>query len=322
MVMDGSMTTGVLVAASILSSRMLAPLASVTQVLNRWQQAGVAKEALDQVLASPVDDPEHEKRIHRPLLHGDYVLEGAVFTHDGETPALAVQSLKIAAGERVGVLGRNGAGKSTLLRALSGMMEPAKGSVLLDGVTLGHLDPADVRRDVALLPQEARLFHGTLRENLLLGAPGATDTELIEALKAAGCWGFIQRLKAGLDHGVLEGGLGLSGGQRQGLLLARLLLRQPRVLLLDEPTASLDDASEQHVRQTLAALPGDTTMVIATHRRSLLQLVSRVLVVEGGRVLLDGPRDEVLDRLRRQAAAPPVPASPITPASPAAGETT
>src|SRR5690554_5995887 len=164
MVMAGDMTTGVLVAASILSSRMLAPLASVTQVLNRWQQAGVAKEALDQVLASPVDDPEHEKRIHRPLLHGDYVLEGAVFTHDDETPALAVQSLKIAAGERVAVLGRNGAGKSTLLRALSGMMEPAKGSVLLDGVTLGHLDPADVRRDVALLPQEARLFHDTLRE--------------------------------------------------------------------------------------------------------------------------------------------------------------
>lgn len=302
MVMSGDMTTGVLVAASILSSRMLAPLASVTQLLNRWQQARVAKDSLDQLLASPVDDPEHEKRIHRPLLHGEFALEGAVFTHDGEAPALVVQGLKIAAGERIAVLGRNGAGKSTLLRALSGMMEPAKGSVLLDGVTLAHLDPADVRRDVGLLPQEARLFHGTLRENLLLGAPTATDEELVDALKAVGAWSFIQRLKAGLDHGVLEGGLGLSGGQRQSLLLARLLLRRPRVLLLDEPTASLDEATEQHVMRTLAALPPDTTMVMATHRRSVLQLVTRVLVVDSGRVLLDGPRDEVLERLRTAAA--------------------
>ena len=305
MVMEGEMTTGVLVAASILSSRMLAPLASVTQILNRWQQAKVAKDALDQLLSSPVDDPEHEKRIHRPLLHGNYELDGAVFTHDGETPALAVQALRITAGERIAVLGRNGAGKSTLLRALAGMIEPARGSVLLDGVTLGHLDPADVRRDVALLSQEARLFHGTLRENLMLAAPTATDAELVEALTAAGAWNFVQRLKAGLDHPVLEGGLGLSGGQRQGLLLARLLLRRPRVLLLDEPTASLDEASEQQVLRTLAAMLPDTTMVIATHRRPLLQLASRVLVLEAGRVLLDGPRGEVLERLHRQAAGPP-----------------
>lgn len=303
MVMAGDMTTGVLVAASILSSRMLAPLASVTQLLNRWQQAKVAKEALDQLLASPVDDPGHGRRIHRPLLQGNYALDGAVFTHDGETPALLVRELRIAAGERIGVLGRNGAGKSTLLRALSGMMEPAKGGVLLDGVTLGHIDPADVRRDVGLLPQDARLFHGSLRENLLLGAPTATDAELVEVLRATGAWPFVQRLKAGLDHGVLEGGFGLSGGQRQSLLLARLLLRHPRVLLLDEPSASLDEGTEQQVMRTLAGLPPDTTLVIATHRLSMLQLVTRVLVVEGGQVLLDGPRDEVLERLHRRAGA-------------------
>ncbi len=299
MVMEGDMTTGVLVAASILSSRMLAPLASVTQILNRWQQAKVGKEALDQLLASPVDDPEHEKRIHRPLLLGAYRLEGAVFSHDGQTPALKVDELHIAPGERIAVLGRNGAGKSTLLRALSGMIEPAQGSILLDDVTLAHLDPADVRRDVGLLAQEARLFHGTLRENLLLGAPTATDEELVAALQAAGAWTFVQRLKAGLDHGVLEGGLGMSGGQRQSLLLARLLLRNPRVLLLDEPTASLDEVNEQHVIRTLGALPAGTTMLIATHRRPVLQLVSRVVVVDGGRIVLDGPRDDVLDRLRK-----------------------
>lgn len=297
MVMEGDMTTGVLVAASILSSRMLAPLASLTQILSRWQQARVGKEALDNLLKMPVDNPEQGKRIHRPALDGRYALRGAVFSHDGKTVALKVDALEIAPGERVAILGRNGAGKSTLLRALAGMLEPLSGHVLLDDAPLAQIDPADVRRDLGLLGQEARLFHGTLRENLLLGAPTATDQDLVAALQAGGAWGYVRALPDGLDHGVLEGGLGLSGGQRQSLLLARLLLRNPRVLLLDEPSASLDEGAEQHVMRTLAALPPGSTLVVATHRRAMLQLVQRVVVVDNGRVLLDGPRDEVLEKL-------------------------
>ncbi|MCY1507664.1 Toxin RTX-I translocation ATP-binding protein [compost metagenome] len=303
LVMDGHMSTGVLVAASILSTRMLAPLAGVTQVLNRWQQAKVAGEALDQLMKLPVDHPPHETRVHRPAVQGDYALRDAVFSHDGQTTALHVKALHIGAGERIAVLGRNGAGKSTLLQALSGLLEPRAGSVLLDGVSMAHIDPADVRRDVGLLAQDARLFHGTLRENLQMGTPHATDAELVAALQATGAWAFVRRLPTGLDHPLLEGGRGLSGGQRQSLLLARLLLRRPGVLLLDEPTASLDEVAEREVIEQLRALPAGRTLVLATHRPAVLEAVDRILVVDGGAVVLDGPREQVMARLRQGAVA-------------------
>ncbi|WP_310936128.1 type I secretion system permease/ATPase [Variovorax sp. UMC13] len=303
MVMAGEMSTGVLVAASILSSRMLAPLAGVTQVLNRWQQGKVASQALDHLMQLPVDHAPEGTRIHRAALEGGFELRQASFSHDGQTAALVVQTLKIQPGERIAVLGRNGAGKSTLLQALSGLLDARDGLVLLDGVALAHIDPADVRRDVALLSQNARLFHGTLRENLTLGAPHATDGELTAALQAVGAWAFVQRLPSGLNHPVLEGGLGLSGGQRQSLLLARLMLRQPRVLLLDEPTAALDEGAEREVIKMLRALAPGRTLLIATHRPAVLEAADRVIVVDGGAIVMDGARDEVLARLRRGSAA-------------------
>lgn len=312
-VMSAQISTGVLVASSILVSRMLAPLASMTAVLNRWQQAKVASQALDSLMKLPVDHASDGSRVHRPALRGDYELNEATFSHDGQATALTVKTLKIAAGERIAVLGRNGAGKSTLLQALSGLMEPRAGSVLLDGVELGHIDPADVRRDVGLLSQTARLFHGTLRENMTLGAPHASDEQVLAALQAAGAWGYVRKLPLGLDHPVQEGGLGLSGGQRQALLLARLLLREPRVLLLDEPSTSLDDAAEREVLACLSRLQADRTLVVATHRTAVLEVVNRIIVVDGGNIVMDGAKDIVLARLRAGAAPPAPSAAPPAP---------
>nr|WP_134498418.1 type I secretion system permease/ATPase [Microvirga pakistanensis] len=303
MVMAGEMSTGVLVAASMLSSRMLAPLASVTQILNRWQQAQVARKALDGLMALPVDAPEEEQRIHKPSIRGDFRLKDVVFGHSPQTPVLKIGQMTITPGERIAILGRNGAGKSTLLAGLAGLLEPLAGEIRVDDVVMGLIDPNDVRRDIGLMGQGARLFHGTLRENLTLGAPLATDEAILETLGQMRLVDFVHRLPEGLDHMILEGGLGLSGGQKQGLLLARLLLRSPSVLLLDEPTASFDEVSEAAVIDVLGRLGRNVSVIVATHRPAMLRIVDRLIVVSNGTIAMDGPKNQVLEQLRAGKAA-------------------
>lgn len=304
MVMSGDLTTGSLVAASILSSRMMAPMTQLTQVLSKWQQAKVATNSLNQIMERPVDSPEGSKRVQRSSISGNFEFKQAVFKYSEEdrVPSLQVKQLTISAGERIAVLGRNGAGKSTLLQACSGLLEPQSGEVLLDSVRLDHIDPADVRRDVGLLSQNSRLFHGTIRENLLLGAPNATDQELLDAINMSGANEIIRKLPNGLDHIILEGGLGLSGGQRQSLLLSRLMIRQPKIVMLDEPTASLDETTEKwFIKQLKTWLPGKT-LIVATHRLSILDLVDRIVVVDQGRIVMDDTKDIVIAQLSGKSA--------------------
>lgn len=295
-VMKGEMTTGALVACSILSSRMLGPIAQISGVLGRLQQAKVAKTSLDELMKKPVDQPPRANLIHRPALRGHYELNNVVFQYgkDDPKPTLAIKQLEIKAGEKIAILGRNGAGKSTLLQLLAGMQEPIQGRIKLDEIDLGLIDPSDVRRDMGLLNQNSQLFFGTVRENLKLGAPLASDQEILDALNIVGALGFVQDKKEGLDHQILEGGTGFSGGQRQALLLARLLIRQPNILLLDEPTASIDDMSEQQFIEHLKGWLGQKTLIIATHRRAVLELVDRVIVVHDGKIVMDGPKNQVL----------------------------
>lgn len=301
-VMKGDMTTGALVACSMLSSRMLGPIAQITGVLGRWQQAKVAKNGLDELMKKPVDQPDHAHLIHRPALNGHYELTGMTFKYDEDDPkpSLMIPNLEIRSGEKIAILGRNGAGKSTLLQLLSGMQTPVQGKIKLDGVELSLIDPSDVRRDMGLLNQNAHLFFGSVRENLTLGAPLASDEEILNALKITGAIHFVQEKKEGLDHMILEGGIGFSGGQKQALLLARLLIRQPNILLLDEPTASIDDVSEKQLIDHLKLWLGQRTLIVATHRRAVLELVDRIIVVNDGKIVMDGPRDQILNQNQSQ----------------------
>jgi len=295
--MNGEMSVGVVVACSMLASRMMAPLGQLTGLMLRWQQARVAREGLDELMQRPVDQPERGARVHRPVLRGGYALAGVRFRYDGAAaPVLDVRQLEIAPGEKVALLGRNGAGKSTLLQLLAGLYHPQEGQVLLDGVKTSMLDPLDVRRDVALLAQGAGLFFGTLRDNLTLGMPHADDAAVLRALELSGAAAIVRALPEGLDYPIQEGGRGLSGGQRQLLLLARTLLREPNALLLDEPTAWLDDASERRFIDALSPWLVPRTLVVATHRPAVLKWVDRVVVLDGGRVVRDGPREQVLVR--------------------------
>lgn len=299
MVMEGELTTGSLIAASILGGRMIGPMAGLTQVLSRWQQAKVALNGINQLMEMPVDNPDGEKRVHKNAITGNYKIQNAVFYYGEENPlpALKIKKLEIKPGEKIAVLGRNGAGKSTLLQVLSGMLAPHSGVITLDDVSMSHIDPADVRRDIGLMSQSSCLFHGTIRENLMMGAPMATDEDLLKVLNITGASEFIKKIPTGLDYVIAEGGIGLSGGQRQSLLLARTLLRNPYILLLDEPTAALDDVTEKHLLQELSSWIVGKTMIVATHKMSIVNMVDRIIVIDHGQIVLDDSKDIAIAKL-------------------------
>lgn len=297
-VMDGDMTMGALIACSILTSRALVLFIPFGQIFTRWQNAKIAIAALEDLFDKPVDHDPDQGLLRRTVLRGNYELEGVSFAYDAESaPVLHVDRLTIRAGERVALLGRIGAGKSTLLRLLAGMAQLSSGRLLLDGTSMGLISPADVRREAAYLGQGAQLFLGTIRENLLVGTPAARDEELLAALAVSGGLPLVQSQAHGFDLMLQEGGAGLSGGQRQTLLLARTLLRNGNILLLDEPSAPLDELSERSLVQQLGRWLGGRTLIVTTNRPGLLELVDRIVVIDHGRVMLDGPKAKVLAAL-------------------------
>ena len=304
LVESGSLTMGGLIACTMLGSRVIGPTASGVALITQAQQAAQSLRAVDSILDLPAERDPGTALLAPAELGHELVLEGARFFYANvPVPQLDVPALRIAEGERVVLLGPPGSGKSTLLRLLSGLYRPAPGRALLGGVDITLLDAEVVRRLVAYLPQEVQLFRGTLRENLDL-AGTVPDDLLVAVVRELGLDALVRDHPRGLDREIAEGGGGLSGGQRQMAGIARLLLRRPRVWLLDEPTAALDQAFEARALQVLVnSLAPRDTLVIATHRPAAIPYASRIIVMQQGRIVLDGERDRVLAALRTKAAA-------------------
>lgn len=303
--LDGQVTMGAVIAAMILSGRALAPAAAVTGLFVRGAFAMATLRSLNGVMALRSDSAGGARTLNAAIEQGALTLENAGLTYVGaDRPALSGVSLTIAPGERVGVIGAVGSGKSTLVRLLAGLYAPTEGAVLADGLNLRQLAPAAVRDAIRLVPQDATLFAGTLRENIAFGAPGESDSEIVRAARMSGADALARAHPSGYDMQVAERGRNLSGGQRQMVALARALLRPPRALLLDEPTSAMDAASEAAFQARLleATERHGFSVVISTHRMRLLDMSDRLICLEKGRVALDGPKAQVLAELKRRAA--------------------
>ena len=317
-------TMGALIAAVILSGRALSPLSQIAGLATRFQQAKLALEGVNNIVQRPIERDPERKYITLDRVEGGIAFDNVSFQYQEETGA-AVSDLKlnIRPGEKVGVLGRIGSGKSTMLKLASGLYDSAKGNITLDGVDMRQLDPNFLRSEVVLLSQQPRLFLGTLRENMDLARFDgySTDQELLAALKRFGLDRIIRNHPRGLDMPLGEDGLGLSGGQKQIIALARMTLRHPKVVLLYEPTTGLDQATERMALNAVAQWSKDKTMVVVTHRPQVLQIVNRIIVMDNGKVVMDGPRDLVLQKLMQNEAqsAKPVAAAQAQAPAPQAG---
>jgi ATP-binding cassette, subfamily C, bacterial LapB len=305
MVSRGEVTMGGLIACSILSGRVLTPIAGLPALYLQWSSTKVSVKMLNSLWSLQDDHHGQEQAIALQTIKGQYMLEKVASSY-GQGQALQIEKLQINPGEKIGVLGPVGAGKTTLLRLLSGMYKPQAGMVKLDGIDMAHISKPVLAERVGYLQQEGRLFAGTLRENLVLGLIDPGDEVILEAARITGLvQSVIGAHPQGLQQPIHEGGQGLSSGQRQLVNLTRVFLRRPRIWLLDEPTASMDGALEQHIITALAAkLQPEDVLVVVTHKPDLLRLVSRIIVVANHQVVMDGPRDAVLQRLSAPRQAP------------------
>ncbi len=301
----GNMSQGALIGVVMLARQAVSPMAQVVGLAVRFQQAKASLESLTKLMAQPTDHDARQHYLARPRFDGALKTENLQFTYPQQKlPALETLNLSIKPGERVAILGRIGSGKSTLLRLLSSLYLPTHGSVFADGIDLRQIDPADIHHNIGLVTQDCKLFYGSLRDNLKMAAPHAPIERVLQVCKTTGLDAVIARHPQGLDMMLGEGGAGLSGGQRQLVALARCLLANPPVLLMDEPTSAMDAQTETAFIGQLKKNLGQRTLVIATHRLSLLDIVDRVIVLEQGKVIADGPKKQLMQALTAGAGVP------------------
>ena len=295
----GWLTMGGLIACTMLAGRAMQPMAQLVALMMQYQNARLALKSLEETMQRPTERANESAFIHRTEIRGEIEFRDVSFSYAKDTePVLKNASLRIRPGEHVVVLGRVGSGKTTLQKLILGLYAPTSGAVYIDGVDLRQLDPADVRRNIGYVGQDTLLFYGSLRDNIAIGAPYADDQTIIEAAEMGGLAEFVNRHPQGFDMLIGERGESISGGQRQGVAMARAVLLDPPILLLDEPTSSMDFSSEEQLKERLRRFTEHKTMVIVTHRLSLLNLAHRIVVLDAGRVVADGPRDQVIADLQ------------------------
>lgn len=320
-VMQGHMTQGALIASSILSGRILAPILAIPGLLVQYAHAKAALEGLEKLYHLKTDHDGVDNPLTPEILRGQFDLVDVKFAYRDTPPVLDIPRLSIQPGERIVVLGPIGAGKSSLLRVLSGLYHPTEGQVRLDGLDIAHIHRQILNERVGYLQQDHRLFQGSLRDNLLVGMSDPGDEVILAAMRRTGMDRIVASHPKGLDRLIAEGGKGLSGGQKQLVAFTRLMLCQPAVYLLDEPTATMDDEQEKRCLQLLAQeAQAGKTMVMVTHKPSLLPLATRIIVVLGNRIVLDGPRDAVLQQLQKGQLQTPAQSQPPSPESSTAAQ--
>ena len=296
---DGLMTMGALIGCNILVGRTMAPLLQMASLLTRMQNSHVALKALDMLMMLPSENQAEKTCMDFGMLRPSFTLDGVSFAYPRqERLALEHVSLRIEPGERVGIIGPMGSGKSTLSKLLIGLYQPKEGAVKFGDVDIRQIPSMELRGRVGVLPQDVVLFYGSIRDNIALGDPTINDHLILRAASLAGVTDFLRNNPAGFAAQVGEQGKALSGGQRQAVALARALVRDPEVLILDEPTSNMDTDSELLLQKRLQSVIGGRTLVLVTHRLSMLRIVDRLIVMEDGQVKLDGPRDAVLQSLR------------------------
>ncbi|MCR4539786.1 type I secretion system permease/ATPase [Pseudomonas sp. 18.1.10] len=299
-IIDGTLSMGGLVACYMLSGRALGPLAQLSGLLTRYQQAKVTMVSVDQMMELPQERNFDERPLSRKTLQGAMTFREVNFTYpDQQNPALRGINLNVRPGEKIGIIGRSGSGKSSLAKLLVGLYQPDSGSLLVDGVDIRQIDVSELRHNIGYVAQDIQLLAGTLRDNLVSGARYVDDEMVLQAAELAGVHEFARLHPQGYELQVGERGQNLSGGQRQNVALARALLLNPPILLLDEPTSAMDNTGEERLKQRLQAVIENKTVILVTHRASLLSLVDRLLVIDRGQILADGPKAAVMEALKK-----------------------
>ncbi|MEB5749606.1 type I secretion system permease/ATPase [Leclercia adecarboxylata] len=299
-IIGGNLSMGGLIACYLLHRRAMMPIGQLCSLITRYQRARMTKVTIDRMMDLEQEVQDDEVPLKRETLSGAIELRDVTFIYPGNQYAsLSNVSLTIQPGEKVGIIGRSGSGKSSLAKLLVGFYQPDSGNVLIDGIDARQIDVHDLRHNIGYAPQDIHLFSGTLRENLVYGASYVDDETMLRVATLTGVHEFARRHPSGYNMQVGERGMSLSGGQRQAVALARALLLDPPVLLMDEPTSSMDNTSEDLIKKALVPVIANKTLLMVTHRASLLTLVDRLIIVDNGKIIADGPKESVMSALKK-----------------------